>query len=513
MENSILDEQTFKKLISNPYSEAAKEHIADYGLLKVFEKIDIDDIKFGYGESYIENVVIDRSNFKKIDINGAEFKQMLWFKNCSFQHEFTIYDGSVRGLIFINCEFNEGINILNVQTESISIDKCNVKSDILIKGGIYKNFTYNALNEKTHLKINGAFTFIEYFKLSSFIGAYVTAEESIIKLLEIKGDFNSNSRINFKNIRNFEILFDNINNDGKFYLTDLQTENIIGLKFPSLDYIIQNTHDTEIKNEIVDQVKYSSKIKTFLQFYNNITTTINIKQYVFAHFFREIFITKDAGNKPNLAIKYCSLGSMELKGINLSNYDLLILSSDLSNIKLVNTFFPVNQKPWTFSDGLNLYNDLYTSATRQNNLHDRIEYYKAAQNNLYKKIAAEKLSIHKIGSLSAILVSQFYSNHGSNWIRAMLITIFIIAFPLYCLFLLSLDNIQIDISENGKNYFLHELLPYFWEFINPLHRIDFMKDSKIELGNWSAFVDLIARILIGIGVFEMIRSFRKYVRN
>ncbi|OYQ47966.1 hypothetical protein CHU92_00875 [Flavobacterium cyanobacteriorum] len=185
----------------------------------------------------------------------------------------------------------------------------------------------------------------------------------------------------------------------------------------------------------------------------------------------------------------------------------------MSSAKLVNTFFPINQKSWTYRDGLNLYNDLYTAANRQNNVHDKIEYYKAAQKFLYKKIASEKLTWSNLGSLIAIGVSKQYSNHGSNWIQAAALTVFIVALPLYGLFLVSLDNIYVDLSAAGAHYFMSELLPFFWEFINPLHRIDFMKNSGISLGYWSALVDLVSRIFIGIGVFETVRSFRKYVRS
>ncbi|OYQ34731.1 hypothetical protein CHU92_11395 [Flavobacterium cyanobacteriorum] len=169
MKNSVIDEQGFKELINNPDNDSAKKYTIDYGLFKTFENYEIYDTKFEYGELYEKNVVIDRCLFNKVDIDGAEFKEMLWFKNCTFQGDFTIKEGSMRSLMFINCEFIEGITIYNAKVvDNFSINNCNAKYPILIKGGIYKNFTYYALNEKTHLKISGAFTFIEHFKLKWF---------------------------------------------------------------------------------------------------------------------------------------------------------------------------------------------------------------------------------------------------------------------------------------------------------------------------------------------------------
>lgn len=524
MNNLSLKEHSFKKLISDPDNNIAKPFTIDVGFFRSFENLELDEeINFNSEDNYSKPIVLNGCSFKKINIEGSIFLEFLWFKNCVFNHDFIIYEGDFKSILFENCEFKEGLTIHNIKTDSLSIELSASKNPIRIKGGIYKRLFYNSANEKTHLKVNGQFTFIDLLSIDTIIGATITISESIIRLLKLEGDFNNSSRINIKNIKNLDISLDNINNDGKLYFTDFETYNIIGLKIPPLEKVIESINDKETKLEINHLIKYNPKIKTFLQLFNHISLRESYKNLLYALLFRDVFIIKIDSQEPNFVINYSSLGLLELKGMQLEKYRIIIMSSDLSSIKLINTTFPTNKVAWTYADGFSVFNDLYTSANKQNNTEDKIEYYKASQKYLYKKIKSKKILIkpnystlkaliNKLSSIMAIKISGLYSNHGSNWIRSVLITVLLIGMPLFGLFAASLKDIRYEFSSKGINFFIKDILPHFPEFINPLHRIDFM-DIVSDKGPWSGLVDLIARILIGIGIFEMIRSFRKYVRT
>ena len=60
-------------------------------------------------------------------------------------------------------------------------------------------------------------------------------------------------------------------------------------------------------------------------------------------------------------------------------------------------------------------------------------------------------------------------------------------------------------------FFQMNYLKYLPEFINPTHKIDFIDDLKNEIGDWTRFLDFFGRIIVGIGIYETIKSFRKYV--
>ena len=68
----------------------------------------------------------------------------------------------------------------------------------------------------------------------------------------------------------------------------------------------------------------------------------------------------------------------------------------------------------------------------------------------------------------------------------------------------------------GLENFFH-LIGYYVQFLNPISRMDFLEsfDSTINYGNnpFFNFFFFLNKIIVGIGIFEMIRSFRKFVIN
>ena len=128
-----------------------------------------------------------------------------------------------------------------------------------------------------------------------------------------------------------------------------------------------------------------------------------------------------------------------------------------------------------------------------------------------KYLKTESATIESTGSRISIFVSRLFSIHGSDWIRASLVTISI-AFVFFCFFVNSLKEITADLSATGIKYLIELILVYFPQFINPIRRIDFMAEVS-PLGLWTALFDFIARVFVSIGIFEIIRSFRKHVRQ
>jgi len=512
METTSFNEEDFKSFVSNPNDPSFDAVTIDVGWSKAFENLKFSaSITLRTNETYDKNIIFSNSEFRSINIEGAQFKELVWFKNCVFDDDFIIYNGSFTTLIFDNCDFKKGFTIYNIEIKRLSLNNVIATNPLLIKGGQLHHLSYVSINEKTNLKINGYFTFIEYFQLSTVIGTTVSISECIVNLISIEGDYNSASRVNIKEIKNNEISIKNVNNDGKFYFTNFGIYYSKLALTKSLDWYLEMIEDTEIKEEISHLLKYSLEIKTFLQLYNHISINNDTKHFLYA-VFQTSLITKNINSNPGIVIQYSSLGTLELKQMDLKRYHLSVSTSDLSAIKLINTFFPINQKAWTFSDGFSVFIDLYSSASKQNNISDKIEYYKAAQKYLYKKIKTEKFSCQKVGSLATIIVSDFYSNHGSNWIRAAFLTVVVLGLPIFMIFIFSLKGISIDLSIDGLNFFFTECLQYFPKFLNPLHRTDFI-DKFCNRGSWSGLIDLLSRIVVGIGVFEMVRSFRKFVRT
>ena len=182
--------------------------------------------------------------------------------------------------------------------------------------------------------------------------------------------------------------------------------------------------------------------------------------------------------------------------------------------RFVNSSFPLRAKSyrWEFSGRVmprawiyEFFNDQYTLAKAQNNKKNQINYYQAAQHNLFLSLFSIKW-YKNIPSMLSLLVAMLYSNFGSNWFRSITVTLAIS----FGFFYLMLGTIQQDIPWRVA-------ASYFVQFLNPVHKFTFMDAKDVLLSPSKCFdfvlYDFIGRIVTGIGIYETVRSFRKFVRS
>ncbi len=97
-----------------------------------------------------------------------------------------------------------------------------------------------------------------------------------------------------------------------------------------------------------------------------------------------------------------------------------------------------------------------------------------------------------------------YSNlHGENWGRALAFTLFLPAF-LYILYLIIVGRIFLFHNPINLN-----LIGYYFSFLDPTHKTDFLEDSK-DLNGWARFIDFLSRIVVSYGIYQLIVAFRKH---
>ncbi|RZJ65621.1 MAG: hypothetical protein EOO50_13305 [Flavobacterium sp.] len=504
-----MEETSLKSLLKSQLSTLFLTSTVQRGAERAFENLEFGDLFFEWNEVYEEPANFQRCKFNNIDIEGSNFKKGISFENCEFSGYFLILNAHINVLTFENCHFNSNITIYSVYGATLSFDNCTCDSPIRILGGTLEEFFYQSKDEKTLLKISGNFTEIKRCILHSSIGMNFSISDAIINTFEIRGDFNSASRINITSIRNNIMFLDSVNNDGRFYFTKITPSEVLTLDFPSLESLSKSIEDASM----LKAVNYLSKfhaINSFPDLYHSVMISQDIKDYLYFHYFQKIAIQDFSTSNHTLRIQNCSMGVFEIKNTKLQYYKLIIMSSDLSGIKLIKSKFPVVKNNWTFDDGLSFYNDLYTSASKQNNSQDKIDYYVAAQYFAYQRLKGDSNSFSKLGNMITLLTSRCISNHGSNWLQAVFVT-FAFGLISFILFIVSLENYHLDCSQIGINYFFTNVLSFLPQFLNPLHKIDFIDGGL--LGLWSGWVDLLSRIIIGVGLFETVRSFRKYVRS
>ncbi|MGE8341630.1 MAG: hypothetical protein ACN6OI_11405 [Flavobacterium sp.] len=466
--------------------------------------IEIDDIK--------ESVTFSNCHFDEVFIKNTTMQDRLEFTHCTFQKEFIIFNIEGTGLVFNNCLFDQGMSINYCELKYFTLSKVESQNGIKFEGGSMQILDIKPLNEKTQFSLVGKFLLIDTMSVDCSSGITIFAKKAVINNISLSGYYNVASRLDFNNIINKKIELNDLNNDGKFYFSKLRPVGVKKFLNLALDKYIKAYKEFENvnPNELRIVNALSNRINT-LDLYRGYHPVLRFREFIEQHFYTD-FLDYYDDLSTEFTIDNSSAGILELKNIMFERYTLKIINSDISAVKLINSQIQDIKANDNFLNYYNVYNDLYTSASKQNNTKDKSEYYRISQHYLYKYLKYESISHDRHrGSRFSIIVSKFYSSHGSNWPKACLVTI-LLAFFFFCFFTVSLSKINLNLSVAGTADFFSNYLPYFPQFINPLHRIDFMQDIA-ALGPWSALFDFFSRILVSIGIFEIVRSFRKHVRQ
>lgn len=498
------------KLLDNP--DDLENKFPTLKKYKILSNKILSEVLFLNDKHIDYQITFENCSFDQLNMEDVIARDVL-FVNCKFSQDFKIYSLRAMILTFENCQFEKSLIIENCKLTFLNFFKVDSINGININAGDVNFLKINPISEKTHFTFKGKFLHIKDLSLTSVSGITMFAKSCIINKISLSGYYNVNSRLNFIDVLNIQVDLNEINNDGKIYFSNLKPVSVLEFNSkPISDYIEEFTRSKETTS-----TTYELEYLTSLDQKMNVVDLIrsNSPLYDFPIFIEENFyagllVHLNAGSLM-FTIKNSSAGVLELKNIMLEKYDLELKNSDLSSIKLINSKIPNIQFKDDYLNYYNIYNDLYTSANKQNNTKDKVEYYTISQKFLYMHLKYEVNSPRDIGSIITILVSEIYSNHGTNWLKAIFVTV-VISITFFCLFVGNIDGIYWNSSQNGINYFIDNLLPYFPQFLNPLHKIEFMEDIG-KLGVWSGLIDILSRLVISIGLFEIIRSFRKHVRQ
>lgn len=504
----VIDLMDDPKKITNHYGK-------DTGMYKTIANLKIVNSLVLNNKNYEHMVVFENCEFESITILDSYSNSSIFFFDCKFKDEFKINSLESENLLFQNCQFEKSLTIFDCKLDKFTFYRVESKSGLIIKGGEIGDFRIDTLDEKTHFSLIGKFLLIKELRIVSVTGITLFSRGSIINKLTLTGYYNSASRMDFSNIFNNYIYLNDLNNDGKIYLSNLKSVEINSFKFKFIsDYVESFRKSPEFKKNdesIITALTTSYHSIIISKYLNLETSNIKFKDFIIREHYIGLLNYEAIYRKPEFEINYSSAGILELKNILFELYELKFISSDLSSIKLINSKIPNLRKNDDFLNYYNIYNDLYSSASKQNNVKDKVDYYRTSQKYLYRYLKDEAGPPRDFGSIITIKISGLYSSHGCDWVRAICVTVFL-TFIFFTLFVNNLDCIYFSPNKIGVKYFFYEIFPFFPQFLNPLHKIEFM-DKISSLGFWSGWIDLMGRIFIGIGIFEIIRSFRKYVRQ
>lgn len=457
-----------------------------------------------------ETITFSNCSFEDVYIENTICPGSLEFRHCTFSNDFMIFSIKAHSLLLENCMLEKSFRVTDCDLLYVSFDRTEAQNGIILEAGQMQIMEIKPVNEKTIFSLTGVFLLIKELYITSQSGITITAKKSIINNLSLTGYFNIASRLDFNSIINKNIDINGLNNDGKIYLSNLRPAAATSFIVKEREKYISAYYESgeANQNELRIMAKLDRKITA------NDLLTGNFPLFVFRDFieknYYDDFVSFEDKPEIKFQIRDSSAGILELRSILSDCYQIAIKNSDLTAVKLIHTKIPDVNSSDDFLNYYNVYNDLYTTASKQNNTKDKADYYRISQHYLNEYLKSEPLNNDSIGSRISISLSRIYSTHGTDWIKACWVTLLTVLF-FFSLYICSLKEISIDLSLRGVLFFFDTLMPFFPQFINPIHRIDFMSEIS-PLGGWTALFDFLGRIFTGIGAFEVIRSFRKHVR-
>ena len=416
----------------------------------------------------------------------------------------------------VNCIF-EGTELFFYNThEQNFYYKNNSNFGITFKNLIFKNINTNSI------KLINISIIENHFNNSLLI------EKSIINELTL--------RINIKQI---DIIDSNFNNKIYLFLCIIEESLLISksifkeLLFAQNDINIlkigdfkegfsqENIKNYDVSNVIEKLIIKNSKIKD-LQILN-ISNKINLLHiYSFQFYIENLqlnsldfenLILSDFKNSKKIDVTNCN----NFNGITINKINVSNLRLDNNNffkiIKLNSIECNSLSIQKNFIDKINII-DLKIKNLEKLNLNTILILKKYFRDNGYldeelKFNELEKNDLFKIKNIDwkdkIILFVKKISNHGTDWFKAVRVTLGIsIIFYIIIFFILNDNSKYCDIY---SSFFWNGFLKYLniTDYSNPL------SEQKLPIKNfWANLIFYLGKIFLGIGIYETIISFRKY---
>lgn len=512
------------------YAKFYKKYLhSDEINIKVSNVIVIDKLELRYEVIFPFFVEIENSIFKEeIIFTQGVFKDLLTFSFCVFEqdvfltalkfHYFGVKNVVFKGLLSFQSTSFEDFVLGRGVYQNVKIERVNVNTMLL--SGVYESLSINnCLLNKTIIGENNKFTFVKEFLLN--VGSEISniqVSDIQFNTLTLTGNCVEKNVIEIRNIKLHKLMFDGFRNNGRLTLSHIFVESF---EKKLSDVKVQDYYNklSEHQREVLDRQPVKINLNDLLHYFFVQVYGTDMKYVDEFMEIQEELLLKNADDSEGslLEINKATLGNCELKNVELDKFKVVkIIDTDLSTLKFFNSRFAVKSVKGTKDSYQALYetfNDLYTVVKNQNNKRDQIEYYKASQENLLHSYLTKENRWKKIPSIISLFIAKWYSNFGTRWTQAFFVTP-LIAF-LFFLPMMLCSNYDVDFSAKGWTNF-QSLSVYYIQYLNPVHKLNFMDKAGGFIFSQSfpfVLLDFLGRIFVSIGIYEVIRSFRKYVRS
>ncbi|WP_027382463.1 hypothetical protein [Epilithonimonas caeni] len=333
-------------------------------------------------------------------------------------------------------------------------------------------------------------------------------------------------------------------------LRDAQNINLSGFERFLLRKIRKHNSEKE------KTVSYINRIYEIVDFIWNVLSKVKLIDLEFQNI-----------NKPIFRVFHSSLGKTEFSNCELNQFEFQYNNSNFLECIFLGTEVPEQNLTILKNDKIIIdYNEL-DKVNKINYYYQKTDFYNQfkkvyeRQGNIYEagifnskwsenqekllllKINQNEDYLNKTNDFNSFIRSVFlffYGNkekvmdvftfnlnrisngHGEDWIKSLKF----ILIPTFIIFIFYILSIRYDFSvkylncssgltfdSDVFNYFFINL-KYYFEFLNPARKFDFIKLKDGEsLSFWSSLWDIIGRIIVSFGIYQLIVAFRKNAKK
>ncbi|WP_281638239.1 pentapeptide repeat-containing protein [Flavobacterium marginilacus] len=214
----------------------------------------------------------------------------------------------------------------------------------------------------------------------------------------------------------------------------------------------------------------------------------------------------------SLAIIHGKLGLFEFNLNNYTDTEFITEEDEYETAVSENAIIPITNKRETFRI-------LKDNLESQKNLSESLKY-----KSIEKEVLRIEL-IHNGGNIPLdttiknlksitnnrldrinLWLNKWSNDHGDSYGRAI-IFVFVVGWTFFYFSLLTTEKYYFTMNTNLWNF--GEGFKIFIEFLNPLHKFDYIEDTKLSSA-WFFVFDFLGKTFVGYGIYQFIQAFRKY---
>lgn len=316
-----------------------------------------------------------------------------------------------------------------------------------------------------------------------------------------KTGFNPETSISFSNVLIYSILMDEFSMLGNLYL-----RKIIRAEKPFEWYDYENNIITQID---LDQELLSKIFEQRKRQYDELRS----------NYLKQCKNLEGVTNKPTIRISQSSLGKTEFNDCPLADFRFefnnskitdCFVSGDSIPTKNVHVFGKETNSIEEHQQKASFFNQFKKIFEAQGDIYHATQFqakWADEQRNLLELIHQKEKSWFNstFSDLWILRLNRWSNIHGESWPRAFG-WILVLGLVFYLPYLYSIGRRFTP----GK--FDFNLIGYYFEFLNPAHKFNFINEGNIANG-LTVFIDVVWRIIVAYLIYQFIAAFRKHTKK